>query len=281
MNNQTNDPIAEFYDRNPENEWNRLFVTPYRQIEFEVIHYFWNRYLPPQGKILDLGGGPGRLTISLAKKGYKVSLVDISPANIEWARKKIAGCGAAENVENLIVADARRLPMFHAETFDAVLCMGPLYHLVDHRERLQCLRECARIMKPDAPLFVTLLPRWKLLRDALRAGEFEKEAELRSAALEEILQRGYSNAAQIPPTYFCHPGELAQWFAESGFHLLKMASCHGFASFVDEKVNAIARNASAWQSLIRWVLDSCDDPEALSSAEHLLGIGKKRINPFM
>jgi len=276
MKNQSNDPIAEFYDRNPENEWNRLFITPYRRLEFEVVHYFVDRYLPPQGRILDLGGGPGRYTISLAKKGYKASLVDISPANIEFARKKIAGCGAAENVETLIAADARRLPLFEAETFDAVLCMGPLYHLVEKSERLQCLRECARIMKPEAPLFVTLLPRWTYLRDALRAGTFEKVTEDQRAAVAEILQRGHSNAAQIPNAYFCHPNELAQWFLETGFDLVEMASCHGFASFMDEKVNDVARDASAWQSLIRWVLESCTDPAALASAEHLLGIGKRR-----
>ncbi len=38
--------------------------------------------------VLDLGCGPGRLSIGLSKKGYKLYGLDIAPETIEYAKNK-------------------------------------------------------------------------------------------------------------------------------------------------------------------------------------------------
>ena len=81
-------PVADYYDQNPELEWNRLVTSPYRRMEYEVVLYFLEQFLPPAGHILDLGGGPGRYAVYLAKRGYQVTLVDLAPENIRFAREK-------------------------------------------------------------------------------------------------------------------------------------------------------------------------------------------------
>ena len=103
-----------------------------------------------------------------------MTLVDLSEANIHLAEKKIDAAGIRANIEAVLTADARSLPQLNDEHFDAVLCMGPLYHLPEERDRLACLRECARVLKPEAPLFITAVPRGSFIRDAVRSGTFEE-----------------------------------------------------------------------------------------------------------
>ena len=52
-------------------EQKRLGKNSYFWLEYETTMTFLKKYLPKKGLILDAGGGPGRYTIELAKKGYK------------------------------------------------------------------------------------------------------------------------------------------------------------------------------------------------------------------
>lgn len=71
--------VKEWFAKSAEKEWRRLKQDPYHQIEFIVTMHFLSKYLPKTGLILDAGGGPGRYTIELAKRGYNVVLLDLVP----------------------------------------------------------------------------------------------------------------------------------------------------------------------------------------------------------
>ncbi len=269
-------PVENFYNINPELEWNRLFITPYRRIEYELVHHYLSKYLPPSGRILDLGGGPGRYAIALAKQGYNVTLVDISKKNIQFAKNKIKAMGLMDRFDDCFAADARFIDQLADGWFDAVLCMGPLYHLQKLEERMQCLDQCYRVMKTNAPLFLTALPRLTYVRDALRSGAFQSANAGDLRIFDEIYEAGYSKHAEVPQIYFCHPDEVIEWFTQSNFDIVKMASCHGFAAFMDEQVNQAANNAEAWNVLIQHVLSTCENLQSLAMAEHLLAVGIKQ-----
>ena len=74
-----NDVVRRRYDADPESEWERLVRDPYRRLEFIITRHFLDKYLPAKGVVLDAGGGPGRYTITLAKKNYTMVLLDLSP----------------------------------------------------------------------------------------------------------------------------------------------------------------------------------------------------------
>ena len=75
-------------------------------------------------RILDLGCGNGRIAINLAKYGYRVVGIDISPAFIEDARKKAKDHNVEDKV-TFIVGDARELSSLTSEygPFDVILCV--------------------------------------------------------------------------------------------------------------------------------------------------------------
>lgn len=67
--------VKNYYSQIAQKEWRRLKLSPYHELEFLTTMHFLKKYLPKRGLILDAGGGPGRYTIELAKKGYNVVLL--------------------------------------------------------------------------------------------------------------------------------------------------------------------------------------------------------------
>jgi len=128
--------IAQFYDSNPDGEHGRLEM---HQLEYDLTWRYLDRYLPPRGTILEGGAASGRYTRELAKRGYAVTAVDLSAALIEMSRGQLAADGF-ENRVRFVVADARNLADVKERGFDAVLLMGPLYHLIEQADRELALK---------------------------------------------------------------------------------------------------------------------------------------------
>jgi len=81
--------VKEWFTKTASYEWRRLKRDPYHQIEFFVTMHFLTKYLPEEGLILDTGGGPGRYTIELARRGYEVILLDLVPSMLKLTERKI------------------------------------------------------------------------------------------------------------------------------------------------------------------------------------------------
>jgi SAM-dependent methyltransferase len=106
----------------------------------------FERFLPRSGRVLDVGGGPGTHAAHLAAKGYEVTLVDPVPRPAELATKRASDRSTATFAVRL--GTAGDLPAEDGSV-DAVLLMGPLYHLVDRADRLAALDEAKRVLRPD------------------------------------------------------------------------------------------------------------------------------------
>jgi S-adenosylmethionine-dependent methyltransferase len=88
--------VEKYYDGAAELEWARLDRD---RVEFAVTLRALRDHLPPPpAAVLDVGGGPGRYAIELARCGYDVTLADISERELELASQKAAetGCRSLE-----------------------------------------------------------------------------------------------------------------------------------------------------------------------------------------
>jgi 2-polyprenyl-3-methyl-5-hydroxy-6-metoxy-1,4-benzoquinol methylase len=81
--------VQEFYTRNVREEWRRLAKDAYHRLEFDTTLHYLQKYLPTHALILDAGGGPGRYTIELAKRGYDLTLLDATQANLDFASRQV------------------------------------------------------------------------------------------------------------------------------------------------------------------------------------------------
>lgn len=169
------------------------------------------RYLPaPPAVVADVGGGPGRYAVWLAGRGYRVHLVDPVPLHLEQARAATDGLPGA-TLASAEVGDARALRLPDASA-DAVLLLGPLYHLPERAGRLQALAEARRVCRRGGVIIAAAISRFASTLDGLRGGYLEDPMFAAVAAGDR--RDGRHRNPTGDPTYFTtayfhRPEELA------------------------------------------------------------------------
>src|SRR5207342_1873839 len=114
------------------------------------------RHLPaPPAVVADIGGGPGRYALWLTELGYRVEHRDLMPLHVQQLRDEAAGIEGLQTA----VCDARDLDLGDASV-DAVLLLGPLYHLRERADRIRALAEAARVVRPGGVVFAAVISRW-------------------------------------------------------------------------------------------------------------------------
>ena len=140
--------ILDFYAEGREDE--RLPSRP--SLELIRTRLLLERYLPPApARVLDVGGGSGVHASWLASRGYDVHLVDPAPLHVEQA--------AARGGFRVSLGDARELAATDS-SYDIVLLLGPLYHLVDRDDRLRALREAHRVTRSGGVVIAVAISRY-------------------------------------------------------------------------------------------------------------------------
>ncbi len=160
---------------------------------------------PAPRRVLDVGGADGIHALWLSANGHEVELLDVVAAHVEAARAR--GLGA-------VVGDARSLP--HADaTFDAVLLLGPLYHLATRDERMKALREANRVLRPRGLLAAAAISRLAVAMDWLAAGSLGEGA--RRQVAERIVAVGRDDTGAGAGAFYFHtPEQLAEELASAG-----------------------------------------------------------------
>jgi 2-polyprenyl-3-methyl-5-hydroxy-6-metoxy-1,4-benzoquinol methylase len=208
--------VREHYDRNAEREWGRLVQDPYHQLEFIVTMRFLDKYLPKKGPILDAGGGPGRYTIELARKGYDVVLFDLSAECLTEAEKRIRSARVKRRVKNVVQGSVTDMSQLQDESFDAVICLGAMSHLLEKRDRNLAAYELVRVAKKGAPVFVSVINLYGVFRTVLQRIQYE----LLAPSHKEMFSQGVHRASWhkdepdyrgFPDAYFFRPAELQDY----------------------------------------------------------------------
>ena len=273
--------VKEHYDAEAEAEWNRLFQDAYHRLEYIVHMHFLDKYLTKKGLILDAGGGPGRYTVELAKKGFQIALLDLSPKCLEIAKREIRNAKVENNVKKIVEGSIVDLSEFADESFDAAVCLGPFSHLLEKVEREAAASELVRVTKKKAPIFVSVISQYGVLRTILQ----RLQHILTDPTFEELLSGGVYHSQVFHPSepegaftdaYFFLPRELQELFERHGVQTLDMATCEGLSSHFQEQTNAIYNDAAKWNRWLKIVLQSCNDPCLLGLSEHLLYVGRKK-----
>jgi S-adenosylmethionine-dependent methyltransferase len=265
--------IADYYDKNRQREWERLERR--HRTEFALTMRSLAEHLPPSPvDILDIGGGPCRYAIALAKIGHRVTLLDPSTECLDLARQK----ATEERVQLAAIesGDARDLSRFQGESFDAALLMGPLYHLVEEADRQATLREARRVLRPRGLVFAAFLTRYAPIRKmAKESPEWPlKEPDRFARILEQGVVLATDREKGFPDSYFAHPTEVKPFMEAGGFETLDLLACEGVVSMIEEKLNKSSPEAfEVWVEVnYRLGRDLCTH----GGAEHLLYVGRLR-----
>ena len=101
-------------------------------------------------KILEIGAGTGRYSVTLAKQGLKVTAVELIPHNLEILKSKLDGTEPITALQG----NALDLSGFADDTFDLTLLLGPMYHLYTKEEKLRALSEAVRVTRTGGRILV-------------------------------------------------------------------------------------------------------------------------------
>ena len=258
------------------NEWGRLVGDSYHELELWTTLHFLEEYLPHHGLILDAGGGPGRYTIELARRGYRVVLLDFTPELLDQARRNVRRAGVGKRVLRVVGGSIVDLSEFESGSFDGVLCLGgPLNHVLANRDRVAAVGELVRVARGGSPIFVSVIGRLTPLVDGL----FRHPEGLRKDPQHHrrILRTGdYDGHRGFAPCHFFTPEEILSLLRKRRVRILEVAGLEGLAAYHEREINGLARSdPKAWEAWKRFHLQTCGIPSVASVSEHFLVIGRK------
>ncbi len=235
------------------------------------------RFLPPApAVILDVGGGTGGHAGWLARQGYQVHLIDITPLHVKLA-KEVSQRQPEAPLASALVGDACSLS-WQAESADALLLFGPLYHLTDEKDRLAALKEACRVLKPGGVLLAVGISRFASMFDGLRQ-EFLKDARFAEIVTQDLKNGQHRNPTHHPmyfmDTFFHHPDELRQEVAQAGFAVRGIYGVEGPAwllrDFEEWWNNPVYR-----ERLLQIARTLESEPSLLGVSAHLIAVAEKQ-----
>jgi SAM-dependent methyltransferase len=227
------------------------------------------RFLPaPPARVLDVGGAAGVYASWLARRGYQVRLVDPVPLHIEQAAT-VGGFAA-------VLGDARDLAESDA-SYDAVLLLGPLYHLTSRDDRLRALSQARRVARPGGIVAVAVISRYASMLDGFFRGFIDQPGF--AAMMTEDLRTGQHRNPGRQPGWFTtacfHDRDgIASEITDAGLHLDDVLPVEGplhWAPGISDRLNDPAQ-----RQLILDVLAATEnDPAMAGATAHLLAISHR------
>jgi ubiquinone/menaquinone biosynthesis C-methylase UbiE len=266
------DKIKEFYSNEMEKDRLELELFKLEGIRTKEII---NRFLSKSTMdIADIGGGAGFYAFWLQESGHNVSLVDLSPRNIELANERslktsirLTKCQTGD-ATNLDIAD---------EQFDLVLLLGPLYHLINKEERVKALSEAKRIVKPKGFVLSAVISRYASLfdgfkRDLIADDQFEK-------LLVDDLNTGVhlnetGNPEYFTTAYFHTPAEIKQEILESGLQLKNLVAVEGFGWIIDNFAKK-AEDKNYMNKLNKMISMLETNEDLIAMSQHIIAVAQK------
>lgn len=239
------------------------------RLEFVRTQELLSRFLPPApARVLDVGGGAGIHALPLLRAGYEVVLLDAVPLHIEQAH--------AAGVAHARLGDARQLP-FDDASFDAVLLLGPLYHLVDRDDRVAAWREAARVVRPGGPILAAAIARFASVHDGLRR-HFLDDPDFQAVVARDVATGRHVNphrhSGWFTTAYFHHPDELTDELTDAGLLPEALLAIEGPGSFLVD-VEHWLDDPDRCDALLRVIRAVEAEPSLLGASSHLLAVGRR------
>ncbi|KAH8075998.1 S-adenosyl-L-methionine-dependent methyltransferase [Cristinia sonorae] len=280
---------SQFYSANPSLEDGRLKA---HRVEFEVTLRAILQYLPESpAKILDVGGGTGGVpsevsnspySFALAQRGHDVTLVDLSQGLLDTASERITLSPNAPHPNRILQGNALDLltilPEFEQRSFDIVLLLGPLYHIMSSEGREDAIRQAWTMVKPSGSLFCAWVSRWAHYRDVAMRDPGRLSAKKESYAKHAIggdYVRLDEFGVAVHAMNHEHPAKMPVVLKKvTGLAEVKMIGTEGvLAGGLDKLVNSL--EGDAFEAWVEKCVETGQDEYGWMMSDHIVGVARK------
>ena len=245
------DKLSDFY--NKFNEDKRL-NTRHGQVEFFTSMKYIHEYLSNNDKVVDIGAGSGKYSITLKNEGYDVTAVELVRPNIGKIKRN-------DPTLKVIEANATDLSMFKDNEFDVAIMFGPMYHLYTKEDRLKALNEVKRITKKY--IFVTyIMNEYAVLKYAFIDNNYKD--------IKDKLDENYR--INDPDNYFfeIRLEDIDELNKLADLKLIKRFASDGPGDYIRPVLNNM--DEETFDAYIDYHQKTCERPELLGASSHVVDI---------
>lgn len=269
--------VGQHYDQSGSDtsgyDYEATRLDQHSPVERAITERYVQRYIPDGSTIADIGVGVGHYSELLARHGCHVHLVDVAQRLLRTTAERLEAQGLGRFIAGVHHASATDLSFLPDACCDAVLLLGPLYHLGDPRERHMAIAEAARVLRVGGVVFAAGINRLAFFRDDFR--KTPQDAADRAAFYHGIMRDGnFPLREEGAPSTF-HMTTVAEFQEElSGmFTPLALVGVESFASaFQESFVHLSTDDAHTWLDMIE---QTGRTPEGLGYTDHYLYIGHR------
>ena len=264
--------VKDYYNENSIREWDRL-NNPYSRIEFTTTLYLINKYFKNVSNAIDIGSGPGRYSMELIRRGYDVSLLDLSQNLLNIAKENIEKI--TDKKCNYFCKSALELDFIDDNSFEYALVLGPMYHLHGEKDRLKVLDDTYRILKPGGRAFIAYINTWGALKAAVH--EFpESFADIEHFGRYLNGNLKFSKEESFTESFFTTAKLAAEEISRSKFRIISMAGAESFLSGLRLEINNLYEaNMELYNNFIRKAAEYSEEEQYRDTTEHFLVIVEK------
>ncbi|HCA30511.1 MAG TPA: hypothetical protein DEP23_13625 [Ruminococcaceae bacterium] len=196
----------------------RATISRSSNLEFHYTKKHLESFIKPDSRVLEVGCATGHYGFYYADKCKEYVGVDLVPSQIELFNRKISDSGL-KNI-SCHIGDATNLKDITNDSFDVVLCLGPMYHLPPE-ERELVFAECRRVCKTGGIVAFAYINKIGVYVGAcVYDDDYYRETYPNERANEFILARGTDDLK--PDTfYFTTPEEMDDTAGKHGLIKLR------------------------------------------------------------
>gem|GEM_PF-2755884 len=175
-------------------------------------------------KILDAGGGSGRLAVPIARLGYCVTLTDISEKMVTLAKRRARKAGVEKRM-SFRISDLENMRGLEDNFFD--LSFSEFYPVSYCSRPEEAVRELARVTRKNGMVIISVCNKAWLVRSLAQQRNFRKIREI------EKNSRSLFDGA-YPCTFYDEPG-LKKLVRGARLEIVKITSKNKFIPLFGEK----------------------------------------------
>lgn len=251
--------LEEYY--NKFNEDKRL-NTRRGQIEFITNMKYIHKYLKEGDKILDIGAGTGKYSLSLDKEGYEVTAVELVKRNIQIINKKNPHL-------KTILGNALDLSMIKDNTYDIVLLFGPMYHLKKRSDQIKALAEAKRVTKKEGIILVSYC-----MNDYAIITHGFIEDNIKENIKNQQINKNFKILENGNPLYdYVRIEDINEINKITKLKRMQIISSDGMTNYIRGTINKM--DEETFELYLKYHLSTCERKDFLGVSTHLLDILKK------